>query len=856
MIQTTTDLPSLSEEEAGARMRQWGPNRMPDPQGHTILHTVMEVAREPMFVLLLVAAAIYLALGDTGEGLLLGGFALVTVGLVVWQGWRRERALQALRDMSSPQVQVLRDGRWQRRSAAELVPGDCILLEEGERVAADSQLLQTTHLSVDESLLTGESWAVPKATAKATSKATPAADAHQEAADDRVWAGTLVVSGQAVACVTDTGARTRMGAIGAALGGIETQDTPAQQRIRWLVQVFGAVALLVSLAVMVGHGLWNGDWWNGALSALALGMGMLPEEFPMALAIFMSLGAWRLSRLQVLARRPAAVEALGSLTVLCVDKTGTLTENHLRVVELQDDQVAQGLRGGASALPPSLRRLLALGVAACRQVGVDPVDVALREAQEPTGPMEVAGSVRLHDIGPSPLEPLMRVAWQAPAGGAVWVCKGAPEHVLARCGGTVEEQERRLRAAADLAQRGWRVLAVADHAGAVSVATPIPPDTGWRWAGLIAFEDPMREGVPQAVAQVRQAGVKVVMVSGDHPLTACAIARQAGLDMGAAVMTGREFAALNESEQRAAAQRVRVFARVQPQHKLALVQALQAQGEVVAMTGDGVNDAPALRAAHIGVAMGGRGTDVAREAASMVLMDEDFGHLAKALALGRRLLDNLRRVSGYITAVHVPLAGLAILPLLLGWPPLMLPAHVVLTEMVIDPMCSLAFENAPPARDLMTRPPRRLDEPLLMPASALGHALMLGSCLLLSLLLLAAWAQQAGTATEAVRTMVMVGLTAGNLMLAALALRRGVAWRSGWRQSGLVLGGIALAAMGVLALALEWPSLQRLLHLEFPGWASLGWAVGVGAGSVVLGYACWECAAWWWRFGASTRKKP
>jgi Ca2+-transporting ATPase len=582
---------------------------------------------------------------------------------------------------------------------------------------------------------------------------------------------------------------------------------------------------------MLVHGLWRGDWWQGALSSLALGMGMLPEEFPMALAIFMSLGAWRLSRLQVLARRPAAVEALGALTVLCVDKTGTLTENRLRVVAVENDELRMGLEPPEKRMTAPLHRVLEAGTWACRAVGVDPVDVALRERTPPVA--QDTAPTRLFECAPTPQDPVMRVALRMPDSSVRWVCKGAPEAVAALCVHEGLQRDMRLQAAADMAQRGWKVLAVAEVAEPTD--GPEPPSEGWRWLGLLAFEDPLRPGVAAAVAEVQRAGVKVVMVTGDHPVTALAIAQQAGLDTSAGVMNGAAFVILSAADQALAVQRVRVFARVQPEHKLSLVQALQAQGEVVAMTGDGVNDAPALRAAHVGVAMGGRGTDVAREAAVMVLLDEHFEHIVQGIALGRRLMDNLKRVSGYITAVHVPLAGLALLPLLMGWPPLMLPAHVVLTEMVIDPVCSLAFENAPAARDLMRRPPRGLGEPLLMSRAELWSSLTLGALLLTALLVMAAWARSEGFAQDEVRTLVMVALTAGNITLAITALLRGVSMRDWMRGSAWLLPVIGGLAAVVLSVAVTWGPLRDLLGLAATGVLPLTVAAGVAVLVVILG---------------------
>lgn len=792
----------LRSEEAHRRWREQGPNRLADSERHGLRALLREVWTEPMFMLLLASAGVYLVLGDWGEGLLLSGFAVLTVGVVLVQGHRRERALQALRELSVPQVQVHRDGRWQHCPATAVVVGDWVMLCEGDRVAADGVLRQAAGLRVDEALLTGESWPVDKW-------------ADGEPAAGQVWAGTLVVAGHGVAEVTATGARTRMGGIGQALSGIELAATPLQQQVRRLVRAFGLLALVAMAVVVLVWGALQRDWVGGLLSALALGMGMLPEEFPMALAVFMSMGAWRLSRLHVLARRPAAIEALGTTTLLCVDKTGTLTENRLR------------LRGawpwGEGAGATTEAALLRAAALASRQTAVDPLDRAIADVAGP----HPAGWTLLGDWPVQALRPMASRLWRSPEGVACLVAKGSPEYLATRCVGGAVALKQPLEHAAALAAQGLRVLAVAqvtfvgDAAAQTRGPAAAEPQVGLHWLGLLTFEDPLRPTVPTAVRQAREAGIQVCLITGDHPQTALSIARQAGIDTQPGVMEGAVFEALNPVQRQAAMRTVRVFARVSPLTKLSLVQHAQAAGEVVAMTGDGVNDAPALKAAHIGVAMGRRGTDVAREASALVLMREDFSHLVGAIAQGRTVFDNLRKVSGYIVSIHIPLAGLAVAPLLLGWSPLMTPAHVVLTQMLIDPMCSLAFEAAPPSPAVMKRPPRPATQGLL-DRRAMAQALAMGLALWAALMAwgtLARWACPEGNADQ-LRTLLMSGLLAGNLALVALPLTQGWAFADWHGASARVLAMAGGLAVGLWVLALQWPALGRLLLLQ-P--VSAGW---------------------------------
>ncbi|MFO1273161.1 MAG: cation-translocating P-type ATPase [Rubrivivax sp.] len=820
----------LSEAEAARRLAEHGPNESEDREKRGLARTLKGIAAEPMFLMLLAAAAIYLVVGDLGEGLLLAFFALVTVGLVIFQERRSEHALDALRVLAAPQVRVLREGRVRRIPARELVPGDWFLLAEGERVAADGVAREAVGVAVDESLLTGESVPVRKT---ACADAPDAAD--EPGGDDTpfVHAGTLVVSGHGLAEVRATGRATRVGRIGASLAGIESAPTPLERHLRRLVQVFGLVALAASAAVVAWYGLSRGDWLQGLLSALALGMSMLPEEFPMALSVFLALGAWRLARIQVLSRRPAAIEALGAATVLAVDKTGTLTENRMRLARLVAGDAEVAVAPG-TPLPEAVHRLLEFAVLASRRGSADPMDRALLAHADEA----LADTEHLHPLWTLereyPLTPAllaMSHAWVEENGRRRVAAKGAPEAVFDLCHLPPAEGQALMARVHALADQGLRLLAVAEGEHDEAAPPEQAHDVAFRLLGFAAFEDPLRASVPAAVAQAREAGIAVAMITGDHAATALAIARQAGLDTEAGALAGEQIEALDEAALAAAVRRVRVFARVTPEQKLRLVRAFQANGETVAMTGDGVNDAPALKAAHIGIAMGVRGTDVAREAAGLVLLDEDFGRIVGGVRMGRRIFDNLRRVMTYITAIHVPIAGLALLPLVFGLPPLMLPAHVVLTEMVIDPMCSLAFEGAPEDPRVMQRPPRRGDEGI-VGGPMLLQGLLQGLLLLAATLAIYWLAIDAGRGTETARTLAVVGLTAGNLGLVAVNLTEGLGWRALRGSETRAFWIVLAAATAALAAALVLPGARELLRFGVPAAGELALTLAVVGAAV------------------------
>ena len=711
----------LTQAEAEARLRRDGPNELPQAGRRSLARIALDTALEPMFALLLGAGGLYLAFGDPAEAALLFLFACLSVVIAVVQEARTERALEALRDLSSPRALVLRDRVRRRIPGREVVVGDVLVLAEGDRVAADALLLRAKAMEVDESLLTGESVPVRKAAAR---PGAPPPDAARAGGDDLpfVFSGTVVVRGEGLARVIATGAATELGRIGRALSAIEREPPRLRAETTRLVRIFAALGIGISLLAALLYGLVLGEWGRAALGGIALAMSMLPEEFPLVLTVFTVMGARRIARAGVLTRRAAAIEALGATTVLCTDKTGTLTQNRMAVAELRgaDGAVAHpAVAGGTAAgLPGWAADLALLAARASGDEAFDPMERALRDLAEATGrpgPLP-RGAVRDYPLGEG--LPAMGRAWPAAGGGREGVAiavKGAPEAVIRLCRLPPQEEAAALAAAAEMAGRGLRVLGLAEAAlapGAAPLPERLDAVPGLAFRGLVGLADPLRPSVPEAVRLCRSAGIRIVMITGDHPATAAAIARQAGL-AAAPVVTGAGLAALDDAALAARVREAAIFARILPEQKLRIVEALKAAGEAVAMTGDGVNDAPALKAAHIGIAMGSRGTDVAREAAAVVLLEDDFGAIVSTVRMGRRIFDNLRKAMGLVLAVHVPIAGLAFLPLALGLPPLLGPVHIAFLEMIVDPVCSLAFEAEPEEADVMRRPPRNPEGALL-----------------------------------------------------------------------------------------------------------------------------------------------
>ncbi|GLI93297.1 cation-translocating P-type ATPase [Methylocystis echinoides] len=794
-------LQGLTSEDAARLLAEVGPNAPPEAPPPGVLKIALRTLKEPMFFLLAAAAVLYLFVGDLGEGLFMMAGAGASISLVVVQELRSERALQALQRLAEPMALARRDGEERRIPARDLVPGDIVLLGEGQRVPADALLLAGDALVIDESILTGESAPVTKTLAGDG----PDRDFPDPGGDDTpfLYAGALIVRGSGVARVARTGGRTAVGGLGASLAAIQGEPSPLQKRTGELVTRLGAFALSFCALVIVAYGLVHGDWFEGAIAGITLAIGLLPEEFPMVLAIFLALGAFRLARRNVLVRRSSVTETLGSASLLCTDKTGTLTQNRMAVVALCTGATIEPVPDAPDA---DEHRLIRAALRASAENPVDPMDRAVHALADR---LEIPpGGVAIESF---PIKPELLAfiqTWRV-EGGSLKAAKGAPEAILRLANADAGTRARYHEIIDEMAREGMRVLAVAETE---------PGSDDYRLRGLVAFEDPIRDDAPAAVAAARRAGVSVAMITGDYPATALAIARAAGIDTSAGVLTGAEIAGTPTESLPEKIRNIRVFARVMPTSKLALVEAFKADGHIVAMTGDGVNDAPALAAAHIGVAMGQRGSDVAREAAHIVLLDDSFASIVAGIALGRRISSNLRKALTYITAIHVPIAGLAMAPILMGLPPMLLPAHVVLMELIIDPTCSLAFEAEPGEKDAMLKPPRPQSEPLFGTRDLLLGALQ-GFSVFLAVLAVYVLSASFGIPDAKGRGLAFATLIVANLTLALSdALPRGV---SPFSRENLFFWGIAAVALSVVAAGLYFPPLATLLRFEAPATADL-----------------------------------
>jgi len=702
----TRQIEGLSKREALARQKKFGFNELPNRDKKNFFKIIIGILAEPMIFLLIATVGIYFMLGDKNEAclLLFSFFGIIGIGL--YQESKTEKSLEALRSLSSPISVVIRDGKRITIHGRDVVVGDIMILTEGSRVPADAKLISAENLKIDESLLTGESVSVEKHTRDIKDYRT-----------NSVFSGTLVVNGHGIVEVTAIGLDTEIGKIGKSLKSITTEKTLLQRDVNKAVKLVATLAIVSSLLLALVYWIQRGDLTKGLLAGLTLAIAILPEEFPVVLTIFLTLGAWRLAKNNILARRSHTIETLGSATVLCVDKTGTLTENKMKIMQVIDPDGKL-----YSDDFDYVSEIIEYGVLASQKNPYDPMEEAFIAAGEDVfkdiddiyNKQEVIKEYPLSEKSLS-----VAYVWGDKGITNAVALKGAPESVFELCNLNKSKIASLKRDVIKLAQQGLRVIAIAKGKSTNS----IPKDRSgfeFEFLGLVGLADPIRKEVPSAVKLCRQAGIRVVMITGDYPETAASIAAKIGLD-SKGIITGAEFEKMSDKEKKDAIKSISVFSRVSPANKLTIVNAFKHAGEVVAMTGDGVNDAPALKSAHVGIAMGKKGTDVAREASSIVLLDDNFASIVSGVRLGRRIYDNLRKAMSYIISIHIPIAALSLLPVLFKWPLVLTPIHIVFLEFIIDPSCTIIFENEKESKNIMSRLPRKLNSSIFNKRMVLGN---------------------------------------------------------------------------------------------------------------------------------------
>ena len=796
-------LQGLSTDEAKDKLKTFGYNELPSAKPKNIGRIAFEVLKEPMFLLLISCALLYMILGDYREGAILLLAVLVIIFITFYQYQKTEKALEALRKLSSPRALVIRDGIEIRIPGREVVPDDIILLNEGDRIAADAKVLDSLNLTIDESLLTGESIPITK------NVLTDASDTN-----GLVFSGTLVVQGKGLAKVLSIGTSTQFGKIGASLESIEQDETPLQKEMKVLIRKLFIIGACISIGIVAAFYFTRGNFIQSLLNGLSAAMAILPEEFPVVLTVFLALGAWRLSKNNVLTRKPSAVETLGSATVLCSDKTGTITQNKMEVVTLYDGNEIYK-KSVFIEKQSQISNLVTTAHRASRKNSIDPMENAIGKTHNTLVSQNESEHKLIKEYPLSKELLAMTNVMESVSENSLSVsAKGAPETIFNLCKMNEKETAKHLLIVNQMAEEGYRVIAVANAPLKNETLPETQRDFDFNFLGLIGLEDPIRPEVPQAIQECNEAGIKVIMITGDFPATAKSIATQIGLSSDGEIITGNELKKMSDEELRERIKRTNIFARVVPEQKLRIVQALKANNEIVAMTGDGVNDAPALKAAHIGIAMGNKGTDVAREASSLVLLDDNFASIVSAIRSGRRIFDNLQKAMSYILAIHIPIIGLTLLPAFIpSFPLLLMPLHIVFMELFNDPICSIAFEYEQEEKGIMKRQPRNPNEQFFG-----GKRILLsvsqGLILLIMVVVVYFICINDGDSDGEVRAIAFSSLIFGNifLILTNLSKTRGVISVIKEKNYAVIL--ILSAAIITLFTILSVPSLQRTFSFE------------------------------------------
>ena len=800
----------LSQAEANARLSSDGENVIPSENRSTLLKQIILIMSEPMLILLIAAGAINFLLAEILDALMLMVTVVIVIGISIYQARRTENALYALKQLTAPYATVIRDGVQQRISSNQIVVGDLLLLFEGDRVSADAELIESSTLAADESTLTGESVPVDKS------------NGHL------VFSGTLITRGHGKAIVTSTGTNSQLGKIGKSLQEIPFERSQLQRDVDQLVRIIGVLGLITVVSVITIYGSTRDNWLEGGLAGIAAAMALIPEEFPVILTLFLAIGAWRMSQVKVIARKPSAIEALGSVTVLCVDKTGTLTENRMTVSEIQINGERYDITHQISNSEVS--HALNIAALACPIRAFDPMDKAF-QVLVAHNPDQLKGiSLREYPVENSRLAYIH--IWELD-GRKIVAAKGAPETISRLCHLDEEKNQSLMEQVHVAADGGVRILAIAE----AEIGQAIPEDIEsltFSFVGLALLRDPVRDGVVESIQHCARAGIRTIMITGDHPSTALAIARDISLPHVDSCLTGAQLDQIDDAELISRIGDISVFARVVPEHKLRIVRALQKKGEIVGMTGDGVNDAPALRAADIGIAMGARGTDVAREAASLVITDDNYTSIAHGIERGRTTYANLQKAMSYVVAIHIPIFGLALLPIFSSnWPLILLPGLVAFHEVIIDPACSVVFEEESPDPKIMDEKPRGIHRRIFT-RTELSLSVIQGLTVFMAIFALFLHARWSGRSDIEIRSMTFGALMVANVGLILTNRSRSLTILQTFRQrENRAVKWIVIGALTILLSLIILPPLRLIFDLGAIGlfdWVLILFTATVGFG--------------------------
>ena len=806
------DYQGLSDQEVNANRKSFGRNEVEENTQSPIWGILLEVIKEPLFIILIAASVIYFSLGETTEGIIM----LVAIGLVsgisIFQENKSRNAVNELKKLASPQAKVYRNNEIIKIPTEEVVVNDLILVEDGGMIPADAKIIEAHDFTVNESILTGESLSVSK-------------DEFSES--PLIFQGTMVDSGNCVAEVTAIGKNTALGKIGTSLGAIEETKTPLQLQIKSFVRsmvIFGAIAFLLVWGI---NYLNSHDILNSLLFGLTLAMSVLPEEIPVAFSTFMALGAYRLYKNKVITRSPYTVETLGTASVICTDKTGTLTENRMELRAIYD--FSSDSLTDLTKDDPSFNPTIEYAVWASEILPFDPMEKSLHAFYEKLAPVDERKSAKmLHEYPLGGKPPMMTHIFQLGNGEKIIAVKGSLEGVMKPSRLSQIDTEKVLAQMERFTSKGYRVLAVGRADASIENYPKTQEEFDFEFLGLVAFYDPPKKNIGEVLKTFYTAGIEVKMITGDYAPTATAIARQIGMKSAGKILTGDEVMALDNAGLQEKVKETDIFARMFPEAKLKIVEALKQNGEVVAMTGDGVNDGPALKAAHIGIAMGKRGSEVAKSAAALVLMDDDLGHMTEAVALGRRIYENLKKAIQYIISIHIPIILVVLLPLVLGWEYTLIftPVHVIFLELIMGPTCSIVFENEPIEPNSMNNPPRKMLQTFFSWAE-LSLSVVQGLTITAASLGLGYYLMTTGESIETVRTIIFTTLVFSNVFLTLVNRSFYYSVLQTIKYPNKLIPLILGISILLLAMILAIPSIQSVFDFEPVRISQIGMALAV-----------------------------
>lgn len=745
------NLTGLTDGQVLASRAKFGENKMNETKKSTWFSLLLDILKEPMLILLIIITIIYLIVGNYSEAIFMFVAIVAVSGISFYQDNRSKMALEELEKLNEPLSKVIRNSQIIKIPTHEIVVGDLAITEEGKMVNADGRILHSNDFSVNEAPLTGESFSVFKS---------------KDSDDNLVYSGTLTVSGLAVFLVEKIGKETKLGKIGDSLQNIKDEKSPLQIQIERFVKSMAIVGIVVFFMVCVFNYYHTRDFVNSLLNGLTLAMSILPEEIPVAFTTFMALGAWKLMREGVIIKKSAIVETLGSTTVICTDKTGTITENSMKLNSVYDFKTEKNYTEDEFS-NPEISELISYAMWSSEPVPFDPMEKTLHEVYKNSHKEDLRNQFKMfHEYSLSGVPPMMTHLFENENGERIIAAKGAPEAILNVSKLTESEKEILVAKIKEFGRWGYRVLGVGKSHFEGSDLPKMQQDLPFEFLGFVVFYDPPKKGIQEVFRHIYNAGIKVKVITGDNAETTKTIAEKAGIHNASLSVTGAEIAQMQDAELRMAAEKQALFTRMFPEAKLAVINALKKNGEVVAMLGDGVNDGPALKASHIGVAMGKKGTEIAKAAASVVLTNDNLDNLVTAIASGRRIYTNIKKAIQYIISIHIPIILTVSLPLFLGWiyPQIFTPVHVIFLELVMGPTCSIVYENEPMEKNTMFRKPRPMTETFLNLKELLVSILQ-GLAITAGVLFIYQMTVRSGASEELTRSMVFTTLIFSNILL-------------------------------------------------------------------------------------------